>query len=129
MAEGEETDRQSDSSRSGLPDMNTDIHHHHYHKPLDGEFSSYSGEGFDKHPLWPLIWGIPGVLLRPNLGEGRNLETCKGGGSRDPHPTLLLYRMVAPAASGLRGSFTPMMKLLVLRLPWTQDKTSTFSTW
>lgn len=71
--------------------MDTDTHHHcHHHRPPDGEFSSYSEIGFAKHPLWPLIWGIPGVPLRPNLGEGGTLGTCKGGEKRSPpHPAAL----------------------------------------
>ena len=86
MAEGKETDRQSDSSRS----CGHWHHHCHHHRPPDGEFSRYSGIGFAKHPLWPLIWGIPGVPLRPNLGEGGTLGTCNGRGQRLlPRPAAL----------------------------------------
>lgn len=86
MAEiGEETDRQSDSSRSCLPGHGHWGHHYHQRPPV-GELSSYSGIGFAKHPLWPLIWGIHGVPLRPNLGERGTLGTCKGGKQRSRPP-------------------------------------------
>lgn len=69
--------------------VHTDTHHHH-HRPPDREFSSFSGVGFAKHPLWPLIWGIPGVPLRPNLGERGTLGTCKGEETETlPHPAVL----------------------------------------
>lgn len=94
MAEGKEADSLTPQGPVCLV-VDTDTHHHHrhhhhHHRPLDREFSSYSRIGFVKHPLWPMIWGIPGVPLRPNLGEGGTLRTCKGGEQRPPpHPAAL----------------------------------------
>lgn len=71
--------------------MITDTHRHHHSLP-DGEFSSYSGIGFAKHPLSPAPdLDDSGFPLRPNLGEGGTLGTCKWGRGAEipPHPTAL----------------------------------------